>query len=341
MLFENVCIETISYFLPDAVLSSADIEKHLKPLYDSLHLANGTLEALTGVKERRLWSPDTMPSKLAAEAGRRAISNLQLKPEEVDLLIYAGVCRDFIEPATSHIVHHELGLSPHCLTFDLSNACLGFLNAMIIGAQMIDAGRIETALLVSGENASPLLEKTIDHLLQNPTEQAYRSALASLTLGSGAVAMVLRHKRHSASQHKFIGGVSEVASQHHKLCRGQGDYRNPLMITDSLQLLQAGMNLSQSNWQSFLKNLTWSVDEITHIVTHQVSLTHHNKLFEKLGIDSRKSSRECVHLGNTGTVAAPLSMALANENKKLRKGDKIALLGIGSGLNTMMLGVEW
>lgn len=341
MLFENVHIEAISYFLPDSVLSSSDIEKHLKPLYDSLHLAKGTLESLTGVKERRLWSSDTMPSSLAVEAGKRVVRSLQIKPHEIDLLIYAGVCRDFIEPATAHIIHHELGLGPHCLTFDLSNACLGFLSAMMVAGQMIDTGRIETAMLVSGENASPLLEKTVDHLLRNPTEEAYRSALASLTLGSGAVAMILRHKKNSMTKHKLIGGVSEVASQHHKLCRGQGDYSNPLMYTDSRRLLEAGVSLSQNTWQNFLKKLNWAVEEINHIVTHQVSVAHHAKLFEKLGIDTKKSSRECVYLGNTGTVAAPLSMALANENKKLGNGDRIALLGIGSGLNTMMLGVEW
>ncbi len=341
MLFDNVCIEGLSYFLPESVVASSEIEEHLAPLYQSLKISKGTLEALTGVRQRRLWPSHLSPSYFASKVGENLLRKESVQNQDIDLLIYAGVCRDFIEPATAQIVHHNLNLSPQCLTFDLSNACLGFFNAMLLSAQLIDSGKIRNALIVSGENAAPLLENTINKLNSEKTEEAFRSSLASLTLGSGAVAMLLGHSSDSTKNHRLLGGISQIASEHHNLCQGQGDYRNPLMKTDSARLFKEGVSLSIKTWKNFLQTMRQTSEAFSHIFTHQVSLAHHERIFKELGIPLEKGRPECRLLGNTGTVAAPLSLALAEEEGILTSGKLIALLGIGSGLNAMMLGIQW
>lgn len=341
MLFQNVCIEEFTYVLPESKVSSFEIEHYLSPLYKKLKLIPGTLEALTGVKNRHLWPVDLNPSFFAGSAGERLLKDSNFPPHEIDLLIYAGVCRDYIEPATAHIVHNKLKLKPSCLSFDLSNACVGFLNSMRVAAQMIEAEQIRSALILSGENAAPLLQRTINFLLKEATEENFRNALASLTLGSGAVAMLLTHKKISKKQHKLLNAVSEIASEYHHLCFGEGDYRSPLMKTDSLQLLEKGVELSERAWGIFLKELSFSSESFDHIFTHQVSLVHQEKIFKSFNLSSQRGRQDCVYFGNTGSIAAPLSLILSEQENKLRKGDKIALLGIGSGLNTMMLGIQW
>lgn len=341
MRFKNVCIEGLSYLLPESVVSSSEIEEHLAPLYRTLKIPVGTLEALTGVKQRRLWPVELTPSHFASKAGAKVLEDSGRKAEDIDLLIYAGVCRDFIEPATAHKIHHNLKVPAHCMTFDISNACVGFFNAMILSAQMIEAGQIRNALIVSGENAAPLLERTINVLLTEKNEETFHSSLASLTLGSAAVAMILTHKSLSTKKHLLLGGVSQVASQHYDLCQGRGDYHNPIMKTDSRRLLKEGVALGTQTWKILLKTLEFQAEDFDHVLTHQVSVTHHQRIFQELGLDSKRGRRECIFLGNTGSVAAPLSLALAEEERQLKTGEHIALLGIGSGLNTMMLGIQW
>lgn len=341
MHFEDVRIEELSYLLPESVVNSIEIEGYLAPLYRTLNLSPGTLESLTGVQQRRLWPTEYNPSYFASRVGEKLLKTSTCKREDIDLLIYTGVCRDFIEPATAHKIHQNLRLNPNCLTFDLSNACLGFLNGMLLSAQLIEGGQIRNALILSGENSAPLLENTINKLLQDPNEENFRNSLASLTLGSGALAMRLTHRKFSSHQHILMGGVSQVASEHFDLCQGQGDYRSPLMKTDSRRLLKEGVELSIRTWKLFLDAMKCTAGSFDHVFTHQVSVAHQQRIFQELDISPSKGRQDCVLLGNTGTVAAPISLALAEEEGNLSKGDRIGLLGIGSGLNTMMLGIQW
>jgi 3-oxoacyl-[acyl-carrier-protein] synthase-3 len=282
-----------------------------------------------------------LPSHFASKVGEKLLRKSEVNAQDIDLLIYAGVCRDYIEPATAHVIHHHLKLNPQCLSFDISNACVGFLSAMLLAGQMIEAGQIRKALIVAGENAAPLLEKTINTLLKERDEEAYRASLASLTLGSGAVAMLLSHKKESLKSSRLLGAVSLIASQYYNLCLGRGDYQNPMMQTDSPRLFEKGVELSIQTWEIFLQKMKRKAEDFSHVFTHQVSVAHHERIFESLGIASHKGRIECRKFGNTGSIAAPLSLALAHEDRSLKKGDILALLGIGSGLNTVMLGIEW
>ena len=89
------------------------------------------------------------------------------------------------------------------------------------------------------------------------------------------------------------------------------------------------------------REMDWRQSCPSHIITHQVSKTHQRKVFETLGLDEKKGSSEIDWLGNTGSVAAPLSLALQVEKGLVKSGDLIAMLGIGSGINTQMMGIQW
>ena len=167
MKFQNVVIESFAYDLADQVYSSSYIEERLDPLYKKLKLPEGRLELMTGIKERRVWPLGTLPSDLSTRAAEKLFLKSRFSKSDVDLLIHASVCRDFLEPATASVVHANLGLNKKAMIFDLSNACLGVINAFVVAASMIDQGIISCALIVSGENGGPLLESTINELLNN------------------------------------------------------------------------------------------------------------------------------------------------------------------------------
>ena len=115
---------------------------------------------------------------------------------------------------------------------------------------------------------------------------------------------------------------------------------NPLMWTDSETLMVEGVNLAQAAFERFLETTGWTRDSITLFLTHQVGKAHQQLLFEKLGLPTEKDYPTIEFLGNTGSVAMPTAAALAMEEGRIRPGDRLAFLGIGSGINTLMLAVE-
>lgn len=341
MKYRNVCIESTGHLLPEKELSSEEIESRLKPLWEMYSMQPGYLELLTGIRSRRIWPIGTRPSEVASQAGKTALDRASVEPSEVELIIHTGVCRDASEPSTANVVHHHLKLAPHCIAFDLSNACLGFLNGLMVAANMIELGQIKTALIVSGENAAPIYEDTIKALLENQGDANIRESLASLTLGSGAVAFVLQHKDLSRSQHYLLGGVSQTDNEAYDLCEGHASCYHQTMVTDTSRLMKSGLALSQITWEFFKKHMDWDETTPDYIFNHQVSRSHQSKVFNLLGLDENKAFFDMQTLGNTGTVATPLSLSLQEEKGTFKAGDRLALLGIGSGLNCMMLGVEW
>jgi len=359
MKFSKTYIESLAVSLPDEILTSAEIERRLAPLYERLHLPEGRLELMTGIRERRLWPAGTRASDASAQAGRAALAKSRIRSDQIELYIHAAVCRDMLEPATAAFAHRKIGLSPSCQIFDLSNACLGFLNALTLAASMIEAGQIRAALITCGEDSRPLVEQTLRTLNSEPlTRNGIKPYFANLTIGSGAVGAVVcdeslvsekvgRGEGHgsageSPKPHRLLGGVARAATVHSELCQGETHGADSLaMQTDSESLLIAGVTLANETWSEFCKETGWNATTPDRFICHQVGSIHRRKLYDTLGLDLAKDFSTFEFLGNTGSVALPATLAFAVEEGAVRSDDKVALLGIGSGLNSLMLAVEW
>ncbi len=343
MRFSKVRIEALAVALPDEILSSASIEEQLRPLYERLKLPFGRLELMTGIRERRVWSDATRPSDASAAAGKAVFAASKLKPEQVELFIHAAVSRDMLEPATASFAHRKIGLPATAQIFDVSNACLGFLNSLTVAASMIESGQIRCALVVAGEHGRPLVEQTLRTLREkNLTRNEIKPFFANLTIGSGAVGALICHQDLAPNGHKLLGGVARAATQHSDLCQGDTHGAESLaMQTDSEQLLIAGVELARATWEDFATTTGLSVDAMDRFICHQVGSVHRRKLYETLGLDLSKDFSTFETLGNMGSVSLPATLAIAVQQGAIKPGDRVGLLGIGSGLNCLMLALEW
>ncbi|MGB5231987.1 MAG: 3-oxoacyl-ACP synthase III [Desulfoprunum sp.] len=342
--YSRVCLDTFGYQLPPRTLTSAEIENRLAPLYDRLRLTPGRLELMTGIRERRLWPRGTRPSEAAILAGRKALEKGGWDPARIDCLIFTSVSRDMMEPATASFVHLGLGLPPTCLIFDISNACLGFLDGMVMLANMIELGQVENGLVVSGETAEELLESTLETLVRDTSlsRKAIKPAFASLTIGSGAIALIMERAGADERRCRLVHGRWRASTGHSDLCHGnQHGARTTLMETNSEELMHRGVEAACQTWQLFSSVPGWGGEDIDRFFCHQVGTAHARLLFERLGLDSGKNFETLARLGNVGSVSAPITMAMAMEQGAFKPGQKAALLGIGSGINCMMLGVDW
>jgi 3-oxoacyl-[acyl-carrier-protein] synthase-3 len=341
MLFENVCIEALASAMPEEIWSSAEIEERLRPLYERLKLPAGRLELMSGIRERRMWPAGTRPSDASAAAGRKVLAASSIKAEDIELFIHAAVSRDMLEPATASFAHRKIGLPATAQIFDISNACLGFLNALTVAGGLIESGQIQRAMIVSGENGRPLVEQTLRTLVDRPlTRNEIKPYFANLTIGSGAVGAIVCHRSLIKGRaHRLLGGIGRAATQHSELCQGDTHGTEALaMQTDSEQLLLAGVALAQETWNDFTRE---QGSEFARFVCHQVGSAHRRKLYETLGLDLAKDFSTFETYGNTGSVALPSTLAAAVGAGAVKPGDRVGLLGIGSGLNCLMLALEW
>ncbi|MEO0509362.1 MAG: 3-oxoacyl-ACP synthase III [Verrucomicrobiota bacterium] len=343
MKFSNVAIESIAYALPEEVWTSADLEAKLSEVYQRLGLPEGRLELMTGIRERRFWPRGTNPSAASAKAGEAVFAKSSIDRSKIDLLIHSAVCRDRLEPATAAYVHGLLKLPGQTQIFDVSNACLGFLNAMVIAGSMIESGQIEYALICSGEDGRPLVENTIRQL-KNPelTRKTIKPYFANLTIGAGAVAAVICRKDLApVSRIQLRAAAVETDSSANELCQGDSAGDALEMLTDSEELLVAGINVAKRNWARFTEVAGWTPDSPERVFTHQVGKAHTRELFNALDLDLKKDYTTFETLGNVGSVSCPITLAYAIEAGAYSPGEKAALLGIGSGLSSIMMALEW
>lgn len=399
MRYSRVQMESIGYQLAPIVVTSDELEERLSPLYDTLHIAPGQLEALTGISERRWWEEGHLLSDGAANAARRAMQQSNVEPKDIEALVYTGVCRENFEPATACAVAAQLSISTDANVYDISNACLGVLNGIIDIANRIELKQIRAGLVVSCETSREIVEIVIERMLKDQSMDTFTHSLATLTGGSGAVAVLLTDGSFdNPYTHRLRGAVTKAAPEHHRLCRW-GITLTPValgelmfspdrlinaidqvmepdalatamrelmtheklppallnimpseklpaaltqfMSTDSVAVLKYGAKLGVRTWGSFLTKMGWARDQVDKVICHQVGAGHRATILKELGIDPNKDFSTFKHLGNIGTVSVPLTAAIAEQRQFLKPGDRVSFLGIGSGLNCLMLGWEW
>jgi 3-oxoacyl-[acyl-carrier-protein] synthase III len=348
--FKHVFVESFGLHFPSTFLSSAEIEERIAPAYQRLKIPAGTLERVSGVTTRGMWPTDVTPSSVATVAAREALDRSGFRPDQIGALINCSVTRDFFEPATACLVHHNLGIPEESLVLDITNACIGFSDGLIMLAHLIEAGTVKAGIICSGENISKVVNTTCQQLLGDLriTRDKLLQMLPTLTLGCGAVAAVLCHESIATSGHQFVGGVARSASQHHELCIGNGDFSHgqgeeiePIMTSDAAKLMAAAAKLGGRAFPDVTALLGWSKDHVDHVFCHQVGRQVNEAFYREMGLDFDKDFAIYKRYGNMVSVSLPAALAIGAAEKDIQPGQKVLLTAFGSGLNTRFLGFQW
>jgi len=332
--FHNVALLSVAGVLPGRVTTSEDIEGRLAPALARLKLRSGLLKRVAGVLERRNWAAGETVDAGTIAAGERALDEAGVEPAQIGLLINTSVTRPHLEPSVAVALHHGLGLPSSAINFDVANACLGFINGMSLAATMIESGQIQYAMVVAGEDADDIQVNTIERLLRSESDRdGFMSEFASLTLGSGSAAAVLGRADQHPEGHRILGGVTRAATGFHDLCVGSVDG----MFTDAKALLKGGLDLVVSAWKEAAGDWDWK--NMNRYITHQVSSIHTDAIVKAVHLDRSRVPTTFPHLGNIGPASVPIT--LAQEQSTLSRGDRVLLMGVGSGLNTAMMELAW
>ena len=336
--YDQVVISGLAHVDAPDVVTSAEIEARIEGTLERLGVQPGLLESLSGIVERRVFADGVLPSEVAARAGEAALADSGVDRDDIGVLLNTSVCRDFLEPSTASLVHGRMELPTEAANFDIGNACLGFVNGMNVVASMIESGQVDHGLVVDGETSKFTLDATIERLASDACdEQTFREQFATLTLGSGAVAMVLSRAGTTPFEHRFLGGLSRAGTAHANLCTGHVHE----MRTDTKGLLLAGLELAAHTWKEAVSAFSWDPQSVDTYVVHQVSKVHTRAVCDTLGLDIDRFPLIYPEFGNIGPAGVPTVLSRSVTDGTVAAGDRVMLLGVGSGINTAAAEIIW
>jgi 3-oxoacyl-[acyl-carrier-protein] synthase-3 len=333
----RVALTGVAAYLPPGQRSSAEVESLIVASSPQLRVPRGIVELMTGIRCRRVAADDVNASDLAAAAGRRVLDKTGIDPSDVDLLIYASVSQDLVEPATANIVQEKVGT--HGPVFDLKNACNSFLNALQVAEALIQNGTYRTILVTVGELPSRCIKWSLRD------RQDLRLSFPGYTLGDAGAAAVLQPSENgrgiyyrsfkTASRFWDLGVIPGGGSMHPR-----GDEWTYIQGDGSL-LKDAFFEVGPAILQDALAATGTTCADYQRVLVHQVSMPFIRTFLDMSGVPQEKIVVTLPELGNMGAASLPVAFAVAEERGEIHRGDRLMWIGLAGGISMGVMLMEY
>ena len=330
-------IISVGTFLPEQVVKSDDLLTEIKS-YEQFGIPINLVSRFMGIVERRMSDWDAKPSDLAIPAAKEAIDTSGINPDEIDLVVFCGIERDQPEPATAHTIQNKLGLNAQ-YAFDVSNACIGFVDGIQIANKFINSGSTRYALVVTGEISTHVLRSVVDELKSGGvTRERALDCIGSLTVGDAGGAIILGPADPFENE-GFQFFSNTVDSSHIDKCiyrRTPNGIEGQMKMTEILDQCIEMHSVKVSNT---LEKLVWP--EFDWLISHQTGYKNFKAFSDFDGINPETMIKTYTNLGNVTTATFALSWKKLSSNGKVKKGDRIGGLFSGSGMTISQFGIYY
>lgn len=324
----GMSIASIGYYLPERLVSNEDL---LNIIFEhggkNADLAGFKKKLLVNKAEiRHFKSSGETGIDMSVKAARNCMQNANFHPKDLDLILYVGMLRDYVEPAMSVILQNILGAGK-ANAFDISNACMGFLYGMEVASHYFESGACRNILIVGAEDGS---ERIPWHLFGSNQEGV--KGFSSLTVSDAAAAMLLQS---SGPVGNFKSFYFKTYGQHYDLCQIKigKDINDLKLIVKSKQLAMTAIDILSELIPSFLYSAEEVLGGIDRVFLHQVTGDPKNFCGNLRADLYQKCYNSFSRVGNTGSVSIPIGMALAEEEGQLKRGDHVAAIVGASGFS--------
>lgn len=335
-------ISAVGAAIPDRRVTTAEIEQ-MTNLAGRFGIRAGTLERLTGVSERRWADPEVRPSELAAAAGRDALMRASVSADDLDTVIFAGITRDQLEPATANNVAEQIG-ARQARVFDVSNACNGLIDSVNLADSLIRTRKAERVLVTTGERAS--IAATWE--AENRTELL--TMIGSLAVSDGGGALLLESSSDGTGIQQAVQVCNPTEWRTAVGCSfdyTSGDNRptvtfDPRFISNGSALLSAVLKVLKPAIREVLRRTGWSAETVDLFLTHEASHNFVGEGSKQFPVALRHRLLSTVGAyGNSSTCSIPLALLKAIDDGTLESGTKL-LIGAGSsGASATAMTVQW
>ena len=287
----------------------------------------------TGIRQRHVAAPGQRCSDLAIEAARRALTDAQVEPDDLGMIILATSTPDHQSPASAARVQHALGAN-HASSFDLSAACSGFIHALTVACHLVDSGQSERILVV----ASELLSRCVDTNDRDTAilfgDAAGAAVVGKLPPGYGLIASDLGC---DASLYDALGisrrGAPMVADAEHAGGGERDSCGVPLIHMDGWQVFGFAMRVIGDSVRRLTQKAGVELSDIDLFVPHQANLRIIEAGARRIDMPLEKTVISVDTHGNTSAASIPIALQEAMNAGRIEDGDLIAMVSFGGGLS--------
>jgi 3-oxoacyl-[acyl-carrier-protein] synthase III len=367
-------IADVAVHLPERTRDVAEAERDLHRRNPKVAPRIPMVSRLTGVRRIHVADDDQQASDLAVAASRTVLDRAGLRPDDVDLLIFASATQDMIEPATSHITAAKLGVRAPVM--DVKNACNSVLNGIEVAEALIGTGRYRRVLVACGEMPTRGVRWDV------PDRSTYAMSAAGYTMSDAGAAVLVEAtgslpgfvagdtQAHTADfEDRFeddlaaeLAGLVEPAdkpsgilasvfaaeSQHWDVgmlpAGGTVNPRDPersYFEIDGSRLREAFVAFGPGPVEQALAAAGVTIDDVALIAVHQVAVAYLADVHRALGVPADRTILTVADHGNIASATLPLQLATALESGRLRRGDVVLLLGLAGGISMGAMVVRW
>lgn len=315
-------------YVPERVLSNADLEK-------MVDTSDEWIVSRTGIRERRIAAPEQATSDLAFEAGRRALADAGVRPEEIDLVVVATVTPDHLVPATSCIVQHRLGCV-NAGAYDLEAACSGFVTALANVRALIACGTVRRALVIGAETMSRIVNYE-----DRGSCIIFGDASGAMVLGADAPrGRILDGSMGADGSGAFFMVVPAVGSRSPASVEGVMR-KDHLLVMKGAETFKFAVAKFRDLVAEQCARLKITPAELKLVIPHQVNLRIIESALKKLDIEMDRIFMNLDRYGNSSAASVPLAFDEARRQGRFGPGDLVSLVAFGAGLTWSSALIRW
>lgn len=328
MTDEKIGIAGTGFYVPEKVLTNADLEK----IVDT---TDEWIISRTGIRERRIIAPGETASSMAEIAARQALDSAGITPEDLDLIIVGTITPDELLPSVACLLQARLG-NTTAASFDISAACCGFIYALEIGRNLMRGGRYRHALIVAAETLTTVTD--------------WEDRDTCVLFGDGAGAAVLSKGCDRGDILDFYMGADGAHSSLLEIEAGGSacpitheviDQRKQYIKMEGNKVFKLAVASMVSSAQRVLEQTGLTSQDVTWLLPHQANLRIMKAVAKRLHIPVEQVYINVDRYGNMSGATVPIGLAEMDHNGILKKGDLLLMVAFGGGLTWAATLVRW
>lgn len=323
----RAAITAIGAWLPDTVLSNADLEK-------MVDTTDEWIQSRTGVRERRIMKGEKRGcSEIGINSIKSILDKTGIDPLEIDMVIVGTVTPDYVFPSTSNIICDKLGLK-NAWGFDLSAACSGFLYSLSTGVQFIETGKYKKVIVVGADKMSAIIN--------------YQDRTTCIIFGDGGGAVLLEPTTEDVGIMDFVLRADGAGMKHLHMAAGGSVNPATHETVDAHQhfayqegqavFKHAVVNMAEVSAEIMDRN-NLTADDVAFLLPHQANKRICDATATRMGIGPEKMLMNIERYGNTTSGTIPLLMY--DYEKNFKKGDNLILSAFGGGFTWGSIYLKW
>ena len=324
-MITGLSLRKISYHLPKNVQNN----NHLKLMHPDWDIEK--VQKKTGIYQRYIANEDETSLDLGFFACKNLFKEYDLKPEEIDSLLFISQTPDYALPPSSCILQDKLGLSNDILALDINLGCSGFVNSLAVASSLLQSNTSNNCLIICAETYSKFID---------------RNDRTNKMIFSDASAACLVEKNNSES---YIGNFSfgcDGTGAGELIVEGSGardilDRNQQKLFMNGPAILLFTLSQVPILLKKTLNSNGLSLKDIDLFIFHQASKLVLDLLCEKIGIEKHKIFSNLEQKGNTVSCSIPIALKDAFLEKKLIPGNKVLIIGFGVGYSLGSTIIKW